>query len=321
MSAFDCSLSTGVGALARRERERGLVGVRHARDRRRAPRSPRCRASRPARLAQRREQVAEDDPLGRQPVHVDGRRADDAEPALAAERSSRARSAPSTCSARAGRRASPTARTTRSPRVRSAMSPYLSDCIPDDRVAIQPPSVEWVKLSGKWPIVQPRGVELLLERAGRARRPGSRRGARPGRSIEHPVEAARCRPRAPAAPRRPAPRGCRRCSSRRRTGSRPRRRRARRRRSADELRLAPRAHHEVRDPTEVAARVADQVAQALAARVDHPVERIVDTCSAPIAVQRGPQRRVGARLRARADRRTRSGVDGRRAMSTRGGAG
>ena len=45
--------------------------------------------------------------------------------------------------------------TTRSARVRSATSPYLSDCMPDDRVAIQPPSVEWVKLSGKCPTVQP----------------------------------------------------------------------------------------------------------------------------------------------------------------------
>jgi hypothetical protein len=38
--------------------------------------------------------------------------------------------------------------TTRTPRVRSATSPYLSDCMPDERVAIQPPSVECVKLSG-----------------------------------------------------------------------------------------------------------------------------------------------------------------------------
>ncbi len=53
--------------------------------------------------------------------------------------------------------------TTRTARVRSATSPYLSDCMPDERVAIQPPSVEWVKLSGKWPSVQPRRVELLLE--------------------------------------------------------------------------------------------------------------------------------------------------------------
>jgi hypothetical protein len=30
----------------------------------------------------------------------------------------------------------------------SEMSPYLSDCMPEDRVAIQPPSVLWVKLSG-----------------------------------------------------------------------------------------------------------------------------------------------------------------------------
>ena len=43
------------------------------------------------------------------------------------------------------------------------MSPYLSDCMPEERVAIQPPSVEWVKLSGKWPSVQPLRVELPLE--------------------------------------------------------------------------------------------------------------------------------------------------------------
>ena len=46
--------------------------------------------------------------------------------------------------------------TTRTPRVISLMSPYLSDCMPEDRVATQPPSVLWVKLSGKWPRVQPR---------------------------------------------------------------------------------------------------------------------------------------------------------------------
>jgi len=45
--------------------------------------------------------------------------------------------------------------TTRTARVRSAMSPYLSDCIPLERVAIQPPSVECVNESGKWPAVQP----------------------------------------------------------------------------------------------------------------------------------------------------------------------
>src|SRR5690625_1620449 len=49
----------------------------------------------------------------------------------------------------------PPGRTTRRPRVMSAMSPYLSDCIPDERVATQPPSVECVKLSGKCPNVQP----------------------------------------------------------------------------------------------------------------------------------------------------------------------
>ena len=38
----------------------------------------------------------------------------------------------------------PSGRTTRMPRAMSAMSPYLSDCIPDERVAIQPPRVQWV---------------------------------------------------------------------------------------------------------------------------------------------------------------------------------
>jgi hypothetical protein len=49
----------------------------------------------------------------------------------------------------------PPARTTRSPLTMSAMSPYLSDCMPDERVATHPPSVEWVNESGKCPIVQP----------------------------------------------------------------------------------------------------------------------------------------------------------------------
>src|SRR6187200_1270999 len=37
---------------------------------------------------------------------------------------------------------------TRMPRAMSAMSPYLSDCMPEERVATQPPSVLWLKLSG-----------------------------------------------------------------------------------------------------------------------------------------------------------------------------
>src|SRR5215217_7527319 len=45
---------------------------------------------------------------------------------------------------------------TRMPRAMSEMSPYLSDCMPDDLVATHPPRVLWVKLSGKCPIVQPR---------------------------------------------------------------------------------------------------------------------------------------------------------------------
>src|SRR4030095_10956223 len=38
--------------------------------------------------------------------------------------------------------------TIRMPRAMSAMSPYLSDCMPEDRVATQPPRLLWVKLSG-----------------------------------------------------------------------------------------------------------------------------------------------------------------------------
>src|SRR5829696_981319 len=45
--------------------------------------------------------------------------------------------------------------TTRMPRAISEMSPYLSDCMPEERVATQPPSVLWMKLSGKCPNVQP----------------------------------------------------------------------------------------------------------------------------------------------------------------------
>ena len=43
-----------------------------------------------------------------------------------------------------------------SPRQMSAMSPYLSDCMPEERVAIQPPSVDHTNESGWCPMVQPR---------------------------------------------------------------------------------------------------------------------------------------------------------------------
>ena len=45
----------------------------------------------------------------------------------------------------------------------SAMSPYLSDCMPDERVAIQPPRRRVGEESGKCPMVQPLRVQLLLE--------------------------------------------------------------------------------------------------------------------------------------------------------------
>ena len=53
--------------------------------------------------------------------------------------------------------------TTRKPRVMSAMSPYLSDCMPDDRVATQPPRVEWVKRVGEVAHGPAAGAQLLLE--------------------------------------------------------------------------------------------------------------------------------------------------------------
>ena len=40
----------------------------------------------------------------------------------------------------------------------SAMSPYLSDCMPEERVAIQPPRVDHTNESGWWPMVQPRAL-------------------------------------------------------------------------------------------------------------------------------------------------------------------
>jgi len=43
---------------------------------------------------------------------------------------------------RSRRATTPDGRASRSPFTMSAMSPYLSDCMPDDRVATQPPSVE-----------------------------------------------------------------------------------------------------------------------------------------------------------------------------------
>ena len=46
--------------------------------------------------------------------------------------------------------------TMRRPRQMSAMSPYLSDCMPELRVAIHPPSVDHTNESGWCPIVQPR---------------------------------------------------------------------------------------------------------------------------------------------------------------------
>ena len=104
------------------------------------------------------------------------------------------------------------------------MSPYLSDCMPDERVAIQPPSVEWAKLSGKWPSVQPRAFSCSSS-AGPNAPAWTSASARPA-SMRARGRAARGRRRRPCAARRPAPRGCRRCSCRRRTGSRPRRRRA-----------------------------------------------------------------------------------------------
>ena len=166
-SARDFTRSSAVRLLARGERERGLRRVGHARDRRRAPRSRRSPASRrgpPTRW-------------GRGSRGSCAARARRCTCTVASVMMPSRPSLPSTISrtlgpvdvAGTGRITSmPCGVTTRSPRVRSATSPYLSDCMPDERVAIQPPSVEWVKLSGKWPSVQPRALSCSSSRGPKA---------------------------------------------------------------------------------------------------------------------------------------------------------
>ena len=167
--------------------------------------------------------------------------------------------------------------------------------MPDERVAIQPPSVECVKVSGKWPSVQPLGVELRLEVAGRTRRPARARAARWRRSSSTRFS----RPQVDRDHRarlvRRRPRGCRRCSCRRRTGSPRRRRRAPPRTTAATSSSSAGAHDDVGEPAEVAAALADEVAQALAARVDDAVERRRWRRARPDGVlERGAQARPGA---------------------------
>ena len=143
--------------LAGGEGEPGLAGVGDAGDRRRGVAGRDLLHGGDAGL-EGGEQVAEDDALLGDPVHLDGDLGDDAEAALASRGPSRGRWARSTCWAAPRSTSTRPGMTTRRPRVMSAMSPYLSDCMPEERVATQPPSVEWVKLSGKWPRVQPRAL-------------------------------------------------------------------------------------------------------------------------------------------------------------------
>src|SRR6478672_4596915 len=141
--------------------------------------------------------------------------------------------------------------TTRTARVRSATSPYLSDCMPDERVAIQPPSVEWVKLSGKCPMVEPRRVVDLEHAVHAGHVDGDDRAVLAGRGLEAPGDVR-------AAPERDQDG----------VGVDGR--------AHDrlELRLAARADDDVGQAADVARAVADEVAQALAARVDDAVQGV-----------------------------------------------
>ena len=164
--------------------------------------------------------------------------------------------------------------------------------MPDERVAIQPPSVEWVNESGKWPNVQPLRVELRLELAGRRRRPARARAARWRRS----------RARGPAGSRSTEITGA---ASRSRGGLEA---------AGDAGAAAERDHHGVGlergaqdaldlvlvgrpddgvgEPAEVAAALAHEVAQALAARVDDAVERVVGDVRGRLRARRAARRAI-----------------------------
>ena len=187
-------LHRGRRRLLRRQREGGLVGVRDAGEDGVGLASRRSRAWPATAGVPGREHVGDDLALLGQPVHLDRHLGDDAEASLGADDHLAHR--------RAGRRRRQVAQRERcrsgaprvSPVTMSAMSPYLSDCMPDDRVATQPPSVEWVNESGKWPSVQAARVQLRLqvgaEHAGldarqprRPRRPRGRGSSGPCRAV------------------------------------------------------------------------------------------------------------------------------------------
>ena len=161
---------------------------------------------------------------------------------------------------------------TRTPRVRSAMSPYLSDCIPDERVAIQPPSVEWVKLSGKCPAVQPRA--LSCSSSAGPKTPGWTRASRAASSM---ADTPSMRLRSSETTVRLSSAGTSRlpemfvpppkamttasASSAART-------------AAATCLLVAWAHDDIGHAADVALAMAHEIAQALAAGVDHAVERV-----------------------------------------------
>ena len=199
--------------LARREGEGRLVRVRDPGDRG-ASVALGDLLHRGEAGVQVREEVGEDPPLLGMRCTCTVDLGDDAEAALRAQ--------DHLPHARPGRRARngrmhehPPGRTTRIPLMMSAMSPYLSDCMPDERVATQPPSVEWVNESGKCPSVQPCWLSWA-SRSGPARRPGCAR-VRSRRRSRLPAPGGRGRGRRSAATRRAAARGCPRCCCRRRT--------------------------------------------------------------------------------------------------------
>ena len=178
------------------------------------------------------------------------------------------------------------------------MSPNLSDCMPDERVAIQPPRVEWVKLSGKCPSVQPCAFSCS-SRCGPKHAGLNPRDPRGLVDREHAVEPAQVHRDhgAPLARRRLEAAGDAGAAA---EGDHDRVGLEGSSQDRRHLGLVPRPDHHVGEAAEVAAALAHEVAQALAARVDHPVVRVGrDLRARKRRLQRGLQRRATAGLRDR----------------------
>ena len=277
MSAVDWTVSSSDEAFFVGERERGLVGVGHARDRRRRL-ARRDVAHRRQRLVPAREQVAEDRALGREPPHLDGRLADDPQPALGAEHH--------LADGRPGRGGRDRAGD-QQPGRRDHAQP--AGGVGDVAVAVglharrarRDPAPER-RVRERVGVVAERvalGVELLLQPrpVDAGLHPREARDRVDAQHAVHPLEVD-----GEHGPRL-LPRRLQRARDARAAAERDHHR-VGLQRGAQHLghrRLVARAQHEVGDAAEVAAALADEVAQALAARVDDAVVRVVGDVALP----------------------------------------